>query len=311
MANITGKPIADQTLYRPPTQSQKPNMLLVSIPNFETPSAFVLTATKCFATSDGAPPSAKNHSFALCAFFMVSCVVKVLEAMMKRVVSWLTFFKTSHKSAPSTFATKWKFISSVTKGFNALITMRGPKSLPPIPIFTTSVIRFPVQPFHEPERTSLLNAANFAQTALISGITSLPSTSIAFPLMFLRAVCNTERPSVTLILSPPCCCAIASRTPASSSNSWNKAKVSEPKIFFEKSNNMPSHLILYLENRSGSSKKRVFKVRLSESKFFFNFFQAFNSVGFTFLSMMYCVVWLQKYHLSQDLARCFLSSSPD
>ena len=176
------------------------------MPNFETPSALVLTATKCLATSLGVPPLAKNHSFALCAFFMVSCVVKVFEAMIKSVVSCFTFFKTSHKSAPSTLATKWKFISSVTKGFRALMTMRGPRSLPPMPIFTTSVMRLSVHPFQAPERTSLLNAASLAQTALTSGITSLPSTSIALPLILRRAVCSTARPSVTLILAPLCCC---------------------------------------------------------------------------------------------------------
>ena len=57
------------------------------IPNPATPSAFVLTATKCFATSSWLPPLFKNQFFALLAFCMVSCVVKVLEAIMNSVVS--------------------------------------------------------------------------------------------------------------------------------------------------------------------------------------------------------------------------------
>ncbi len=46
MAIISDRPIAEPTEYRPPTQSQNPNMLAVSIPNADTFSAFVDTATK-------------------------------------------------------------------------------------------------------------------------------------------------------------------------------------------------------------------------------------------------------------------------
>ena len=151
-------------------------MFLVSIPNPATPSAFVLTATKCFATSSWLPPLFKNQFFALLAFCMVSCVVKVLEAIMNSVVSASTFFSTSCKSAPSTLATKWKFSSSVTNGFNAFMTILGPKSDPPIPIFTTSVMRLPLCPFQFPDRTSLEKVANFAHESLTPGITSSPST---------------------------------------------------------------------------------------------------------------------------------------
>ena len=44
-------PIAESIEYRPPTQSQKPNMFAVSMPNADTFPAFVETATKCFATA--------------------------------------------------------------------------------------------------------------------------------------------------------------------------------------------------------------------------------------------------------------------
>ena len=42
--------MAESIEYRPPTQSQNPNMLAVSMPNSETLAAFVETATKCLAT---------------------------------------------------------------------------------------------------------------------------------------------------------------------------------------------------------------------------------------------------------------------
>src|ERR1700759_5419636 len=56
MAAITESPIAESTEYRPPTQSQNPNMLSVSMPNSSTSFLLVETATKCLAT--GSSPSA-------------------------------------------------------------------------------------------------------------------------------------------------------------------------------------------------------------------------------------------------------------
>lgn len=47
------RPIADHNEYRPPTQSQNPNMLFSSIPNSRTFGTFVDSATKCLATAAG------------------------------------------------------------------------------------------------------------------------------------------------------------------------------------------------------------------------------------------------------------------
>jgi hypothetical protein len=52
IATITARPTADGSEYRPPTQSQKPNMFRVSMPKSATRCALVLTATKCLATAD-------------------------------------------------------------------------------------------------------------------------------------------------------------------------------------------------------------------------------------------------------------------
>ena len=46
IATMVDRPIADSIEYRPPTQSQKPNMFAGSMPNPVTSSAFVETATK-------------------------------------------------------------------------------------------------------------------------------------------------------------------------------------------------------------------------------------------------------------------------
>ena len=71
---------------------------------------------------------------------------------------------------------------------------------------------------------------------------------------------------------------------------------------------MPSHLILYLEKRSGSSKKRVFSVRLSFSKLSLSLLQVVNSVGFMFFSMMCSYNTQQIYHKWNDFPGSFLSS---
>ena len=88
-----GKPIADHNEYLPPTQSQNLNILSALIPNFSTSIRFVETATKWFWTSFSQPPWARNHLRAECALAIVSCVVKVLEAIINSVVSGSNFFK--------------------------------------------------------------------------------------------------------------------------------------------------------------------------------------------------------------------------
>ena len=52
---MVDSPIAESIEYRPPTQSQNPNMFAVSMPNLATRSALVDTATKCLATASSAP----------------------------------------------------------------------------------------------------------------------------------------------------------------------------------------------------------------------------------------------------------------
>ena len=50
METAIDRPIADQSEYRPPTQSQNSNMFFVSMPNFVTSFSLVERATKCLAT---------------------------------------------------------------------------------------------------------------------------------------------------------------------------------------------------------------------------------------------------------------------
>ena len=88
--------MALQRLYLPPTQSQNPNMLLVSIPNSETAFELVDSAAKCLAMDDSSPLNAFNtQALAVPALVIVSCVVKVLEAIKNNVVSGSHCFKIS------------------------------------------------------------------------------------------------------------------------------------------------------------------------------------------------------------------------
>ena len=61
---------------------------------------------------DSLPAAFKNHSRAVWALVMVSWVVKVLEATMKRVVSGFTRRRASAIWVPSTFETKCTSIPS-------------------------------------------------------------------------------------------------------------------------------------------------------------------------------------------------------
>ena len=86
-------------------------MFAVSIPNAETFSAFVETATKCFATAFGSPPSPSRHQArADSAFVIVSSVVNVFDETMKRVSAASRSRTASAKSVPSTFETNRKVI---------------------------------------------------------------------------------------------------------------------------------------------------------------------------------------------------------
>ena len=105
--------MAESIEYRPPTQSQNPNMFAVSIPNSETRSALVDTATKWFATASGDPRADTTQSRADVALVRVSSVPNVLEEMMKRVSSALRSRTASAKSVESTLDTKRKVMSRV------------------------------------------------------------------------------------------------------------------------------------------------------------------------------------------------------
>ena len=106
MKTAIGSPIALHREYRPPTQSQNANMFFVSMPNFVTSFSLVERATKCLATCFTSPAVFRNHSLAVVALVIVSCVVNVLLATIQSVVSGWSFLIVSATWVPSTFDTK-------------------------------------------------------------------------------------------------------------------------------------------------------------------------------------------------------------
>ena len=103
--------MAESIEYRPPTQSQKPNMFAVSIPNASTFSALVETATKCLATASSSPSWPITQSRAEWALVSVSSVPNVFDEMMNSVSSAYRSLVASTKSVESTFETNRKVMS--------------------------------------------------------------------------------------------------------------------------------------------------------------------------------------------------------
>jgi len=99
-----GRPMADQTEKRPPTQSQKAKALSGSMPKRATSVRLVDTATKCRRTA-ASPRACTSQWRAEAAFCMVSWVVNVLLAMTNRVVRGARLARVVARWAPSRLET--------------------------------------------------------------------------------------------------------------------------------------------------------------------------------------------------------------
>ena len=86
-------------------------MFSVAMPNWDTPSALVETATKCLAIASSSPSAASAHSRAVWALVIVSSVVKVFEETTKRVSAGSRSRVASTKSVASTLETNRKVMS--------------------------------------------------------------------------------------------------------------------------------------------------------------------------------------------------------
>ncbi len=196
------------------------------MPNSVTASVLVDRATKCLATAERSPSSSKSHLRADLALVSVSCVVKVLLATVNSVVSGLTVFNVSARWVPSTLETKCARIPGFQYGRSASETINGPRSEPPMPMLTMSVMALPVWPRQVPECSDSVKRRILVSTAFTSGITSLPSTNTGVFERLRSAVCSTARPSVTLILSPLNMRSMNALSSACSARSTSRRRVS-------------------------------------------------------------------------------------
>ncbi len=114
------------------------------MPNFFTSAVAVETATKCLGTAASDPSFSTSQARALRAFMSVSCVVNVLLSTTKSVCFASRSRTVSARCVPSTFDTKCARICGCQYGLSARLAIIGPRSLPPMPMLTTSVIRAPV-----------------------------------------------------------------------------------------------------------------------------------------------------------------------
>jgi len=166
---------------------------------------FAVTATKCRASALPPPRLAASHSRAEVAFLSVSVVVKVFDVTMNSVVAGSSPASARVRCSGSTFDTKATSTPSRrdTRGpHNASHTSAGPRSEPPMPMFTTSRIGRPVAPSRNPARSCVASVRMRACVARTAGTTSVPSTRTGVSSCWRSAVCSTARSSERLIFSP-------------------------------------------------------------------------------------------------------------
>ena len=195
------------------------------MPKASTLARLVLNAAKWSATTPGSPRCCTSHVRAASAFAMVSWVVNVLDATKKSVRAGSTSCRVSCRSAPSTLATKCIWIPRWAKGLRASTAMRGPRSLPPMPMLTTCLNFSPDADRTSPLRTASAKSSMRSRSRAIRGRTSWPSTSKASVELERSAVWSTARPSVSLIAAPSSCERKPSATPHSSKSLASRSRV--------------------------------------------------------------------------------------
>ena len=160
-------------------------------------------------------------------------MVNVLDTTITSVEAGSAPARASRMSSPSTFETKSNAISVVAWSARARTAIAGPRSDPPIPMFTTVRIRSPVAPVQAPERTASAISPTRSSTSWTSGTTLRPSTSITASRGARSAVWSTARPSVTLIRSPANIASARRWTPRALGQRDSRSRVSRVTRFLE------------------------------------------------------------------------------
>ncbi len=109
-----------------------------------TSFSLVETATKCFATCASSLARARNHARADRALVIVSCGRERLRRDDEQRRLGIQPAQRLGQVRPSTFDTKCRRGPSRAYGVSAAVAIAGPRSDPPMPMLTTSVMRRPV-----------------------------------------------------------------------------------------------------------------------------------------------------------------------
>ena len=173
-------------------------MLSASTPKATAFSTFEDTAITCLLKSF-CGIAFSNQLLADNAFSKVSVVLNDFDEIRISVLAGIKPCKTVSRSRGSIFATKCTRGPWVAMLLRALHTILGPRSEPPIPIFTTSVISVSLLP-----RQLLLR--RFSASALIFCCVSLTSARVCALSGRRKAVWCAARASVLLTSSPAMSC---------------------------------------------------------------------------------------------------------
>ena len=178
---------------------------------------------------------------------MVSMVVKVLLAIRKTVLSAFRCDSLAASSWPSTLLTKCRRLppragSELAKASSASTAICGPRSEPPMPMFTTSVMAESLRNCSAKasmafsvECTLACSAALLWTAADAPELVAVCTVSTGDRGGFLNKVCHTSRCSVVLIFSPANMASRCSTTPHCATKVINRASVLASMRFLDKS----------------------------------------------------------------------------
>ena len=145
---------------------------------------------------------ANNHDNAVLALDKVSTVPKDLDEIINSVVSAFKRLSKLSSWLPSIFETKCTMVSVSAHSSSAVAAIKGPKSEPPTPILTTSVIALPENPRQLPLRIRCDNRATCAKLLWTSlTISCAPTCNLACS-GSRKAVCKAARSSLVLSIAP-------------------------------------------------------------------------------------------------------------
>jgi hypothetical protein len=221
------------------------------MPKAPAAARLVVRPMKWRPMSSPAPPSASNQRRAEWALVMVSTVVKVLDAIRNTVLRGCRRFRQAASSWPSTLLTKCRRLPESANASSASTAICGPRSEPPMPMFTTSVMAGSAR--RVSAKSSI--ASSVLCTSLSRGCSAGVTASPGADRGQRSRVCSTARPSVVLMASPANIasrCSSSRHSCASASRAW---VVAASMRLRDRSANTWGAFTLKRSNRSGSAAK--------------------------------------------------------